>query len=131
MGEALRIACLLVPALPLAAELRADPELRGRPCAVAAGPGPRAELVAVSPEAARLGVRTLMSVVHARATCAALVVRVLSPAQSQAARDALLDAALSAAPRAEHAPPGGGAYVAEAAVFADARGVTALFRSES
>jgi protein ImuB len=126
-----RIACLLVPALPLAAELRAQPELAGQPLAIAAGPGPRAEIVAVSPEAARAGVRTLTSVVHARATCAALVVRVLSPALDQAARGALLDAALSTSPRAEHAPPGSGAHAAEAAVFVDARGVAALFRSEA
>jgi protein ImuB len=126
-----RIACLLVPALPLAAALRAQPELAGRPLAIAAGPGPRAEILAVSPEAARAGVRPLTSVVHARAACASLVVRVLSPAQSQAARDALLDAALSTSPRAEHAPPGNGAYGAEAAVFVDARGVAALFRSEA
>jgi protein ImuB len=126
-----RLACLLVPALPLAAELRARPELAGRPLAIAAGPGPRAEIVAVSPEAAQAGVRTLGSVVHARAHCAALVVRVLSPAQVEAAREALLDVALSASPRAEHAPPGSGAHAAEAAVFVDARGVAALFRSEA
>ena len=120
-----------MPALPLAAELRAQPELAGQPLAIAAGPGPRAEIVAVSPEAARAGVRTLTSVVHARATCAALVVRVLSPALDQAARGALLDAALSTSPRAEHAPPGSGAHAAEAAVFVDARGVAALFRSEA
>jgi protein ImuB len=126
-----RIACLLVPALPLAAELRAHPELLGQPLAIAAGPGPRAEIVAVSPEAVRAGVRTLTSVVHARATCAALVVRVLSPALDRAARDALLDAALASSPRAEHAPPGSGAYSAEAVVFVDARGVAALFHSEA
>jgi protein ImuB len=126
-----RIACLLVPALPLAAELRAHPELLGRPLAIAAGPGPRAEIVAVSPEAAQAGVRTLTSVVHGRATCATLVVHVLSPALDRAARDALLDAALASSPRAEHAPPGSGAYSAEAAVFVDARGVAALFRSEA
>ena len=46
----MRTACLLVPDLPLAAELRAHPALAGHPLAVAAGPEPRAELVAVSPE---------------------------------------------------------------------------------
>jgi protein ImuB len=126
-----RIACLLVPALPLAAELRAHPELAGRPFAVAAGPGPRAELVAVSPEAARAGVRPFGTVVHARAACAALEVRVLSPALEQAARAALLDVALGASPRAEPAPPGAGVFAAEAAVYVDARGVSALFRSEA
>jgi protein ImuB len=127
----MRIACLLVPALPLAAELRAHPELAGRPLAIAGGAGPRAEVVAVSPEAARAGVRPLTSVVHARASCAALVVRVLSPALEQAARDALLDAAFSVSPRAEPAPPGAGPFAAEAAVFADARGVAKLFHSEA
>jgi protein ImuB len=130
-SPASRIACLLVPALPLAAELRAHPELVGRPFAIASGPGPRAEIVAVSPEAARAGVRPLGAVVHARAACAALELRVLSPALEQAARAALLDAALSTSPRAEPAPPGAGAFAAEAAVFVDARGVAALFRSEA
>jgi len=120
-----------VPALPLAAELRAHPELAGRPFAVAAGPGPRAEIVAVSPEAMRAGVRPFGTVVHARAACAALEVRVLSPALEQAARAALLDVALGASPRAEPAPPGAGVFAAEAAVYVDARGVSALFRSEA
>ena len=53
----MRIACLLIPDLPLAAELRAHPEWAGRPLAIAAGPGPRAEIIAVSPEAARAGAR--------------------------------------------------------------------------
>jgi len=131
MPPAPRIACLLVPALPLAAELRAHPELAGRPLAIASGPGPRAEVVAVSPEAERAGVRLLSTVVHARTACAGLALRVLSPALEQAARAALLDAALSASPRAEPAPPGTGVYAAEAAVFVDARGVAALFRSEA
>ncbi|MBW2716742.1 MAG: hypothetical protein JRD03_11725, partial [Deltaproteobacteria bacterium] len=39
-----RTACLLIPNLPLAAELRAHPELGGEPLAVASGRGPRAEL---------------------------------------------------------------------------------------
>ena len=126
-----RIACLLVPALPLAAALRARPELAGRPLAIASGPGPRAEIVAVSPEAVQAGVRPLSTVVHARAACAALELRVLSPALEQAARAALLDAALSTSPRAEPAQPAAGVYAAEAAVFVDARGVAALFHSEA
>jgi protein ImuB len=126
-----RIACLLVPALPLAAELRAHPELVGRPVAVTAGAGPRAEIVAVSPEAARAGVRPLTTAVQARSVCAALELRVLSLAREQAARAALLDAALSVSPRAEPAPAGTGVYAAEAAVFLDARGVSSLFHSEA
>ena len=40
-----RTACCRVPELPLAAELRANPELEGRPLVLASKPGPRAELV--------------------------------------------------------------------------------------
>ncbi len=126
----MRTACLRVPELPLAAELRAHPELAEQPFAIASGPGPRAELVAVSAEAARRGVRRLTSVAHAHAICGDLRVRVASPALEQAARAALLDAALSFSPRAALAPPAPGAYAAEAAVYLDASGVTSLSASE-
>jgi protein ImuB len=125
-----RIACLLVPDLPLAAELRAHPELRGTPLAIASGPGSRAEILAISPEATRGGVRPFTTVVQGRAACAELCVRVASPALERAARDALLDAALSASPRTEAAPLRSGIYAAEAAVYIDARGITSLFHSE-
>ena len=126
-----RLACLLVPALALASELRADPELRERPLAIATAPGPRGEVLACSPEAERAGVRVGSGVVHARAACAALTVRVLSPARERAAREALRDAALACAPRAELAPPATGFYFAEAAVYVDARGVGSLYHSEA
>jgi len=129
--RAARTACLLVPDLPLAAQLRAHPELDGEPLAVASGPGPRAEIVAASAEAARRGVLVRSSVAHARALCAELSVRVASPALESAARAALLDAALSASPRAAEAPRSAGAFAAEAAVYLDASGVEALFHSEA
>jgi len=126
-----RIACCLVPDLPLAAWLRAEPGLAGLPLALLSGPGPRGEVVGASPEATRLGVRRGSSPAHARAVCAGLRVRVLSPALEQAARDALLDAALGCAPRAVLAPRAGGAFTGEAAVLLDASGVAALYRSEA
>jgi len=125
-----RIACARVPELPLVAELRAHPDLVGAPAAIASGPGPRAELVAVSPEAARRGVRHLATVAEARSLCAELCVRVASPALERAARDALLDAALACTPRAELAPQSSGSFAAEACVFADASGVDSLFHGE-
>jgi len=130
-SDAPRTACLLIPNLPLAAELRAQPELVGEPLAVASGPGPRAELIAVSAEAARRGVLEQTSVAHARAVCAELNVRVASPALETAARAALLDAALGVSPRATEAPRSAGAFAAEAAVYLDASGVDALFHSEA
>jgi len=126
-----RIACCLVPDLPLAALLRAEPELVGLPLALASGSGPRAEIIGVSPEATRCGVRRGSSIPHARVVCSELRVRVLSPALEQAARAALLDAALGCAPRAVLAPRASGAYAGEAAVLLDASGVVALFRSEA
>jgi protein ImuB len=125
-----RVACLRVPDLPLAAALRAHPELAGRPLGIATGPGPRAELVSLSPQAARRGVRRGSSVAHARAACPELQVRIASPALESAARAALLDAALACAPRAALAPRSAGAWASEAAVFVDASGVGSLFRSE-
>jgi protein ImuB len=86
--------------------------------------------VAVSPEAARRGVRPFTTAAHGRTLCAELRVRGASPARERAARETLLDAALACAPRAALAPPASGAWVAEACVFADASGVDALFHSE-
>ncbi len=126
----MRVACLRVSDLPLAAELRAHPERMGLPLAIAAGPGPRAELVALSREAVQRGVRRGGSVAHARAVCPELQVRIASPALEVGARAALLDAALACSPRAALAPRRAGAWAGEAAVFADASGVGPLFRSE-
>jgi len=117
--------------MPLAAVLRAHPELMGHPVAIASAPGPRAEILAVSAEAAAQAVRPGTTAVHARAACAELRVHVISPALERAARDALLDAAHSTSPRAELAPPSAGLHAAEAAVYVDARGTSSLFHSET
>ena len=101
----MRIACLLVPELPLAALLRSHPELEGKCFAVASAPGPRAEVIAASPEARREGVRLFQTVAQARACCASLLVRQTSEAESRAAKQALLDSALGTSPRAELAAP--------------------------
>jgi protein ImuB len=126
-----RIACLLVPDLPLHAELRAHPELAGAPLVIASGRGARAEVLAASHRAQTRGVRLWSGLAQARAIAPEIVVRVASPALETAARDALLDAALSCAPRAELAPPGTGLFAAEGAVFVDARGTGRLFESEA
>src|SRR5690606_22540892 len=127
-----RTACLLAPELPLAAVLRAHPELAGLPLAVVSDPGPRGTVLAVAPAAAAAGVRAGDGVAHARARCAELCVRAASPALEQAARAALLDAALSVTPCAALGPArGAGPRAAEAVVHADVTGSGRVFPSEA
>ena len=52
-----RLACLLVPLFPLAARLRAEPELTGAAVAVCEGNGSAARVVAASRPARTRGVR--------------------------------------------------------------------------
>jgi protein ImuB len=125
-----RIACLLLPDLPLTASLRAHPELAALPFVVTGGEGPRAEIVSASDAAARSGVRCGITLAHARTLCGDLVVRRVSPALEQATRAALLDVALSFSPRAVAAPDPAGVLSKEAAVHLDASGITRLYRSE-
>lgn len=117
-----RIACLLVADFPLAALLRADPELRGRPVAVSESAEPRAPLVAVSPQAASAGIRAGQTIAEARALHAALVVRRIHTEVASAASAALLDVADSFSPRVECAAPG--------VAFLDLDGLAALFGDE-
>lgn len=119
----MRLACLYVPDFPLAAVLRAEPELRGTPLAVAAGPGPRARLLAVSAEAARFGVTVTLTCAQAEAIAAGLVMRAVSPDIMRAAQAALCDAAASVSPRIEDT--GGGC------VYLDLEGLGVLFESEA
>ncbi len=125
-----RIGCLLLPNLPLAAELRAHPELADHPFIVAGGEGPRAEVVSVSRTAVQHGVRRGLTVAHARTLCGDLAVRPASPALEHATREALLDVALSFSPRAALATRASGALANEACVHLDASGIGSLFQSE-
>ena len=119
------IACLLVPDLPLAALLRAEPALGGRALVIGEGPGPRAGLLAVSPEARQAGVSRGMSGVQARSLVPDLVLRVVSAAQIRSAQAALLDVARSFSPRVALGPGAGSAAGGE--VFLDAGGLERRF----
>ncbi|MHA7838470.1 MAG: DNA polymerase Y family protein [bacterium] len=125
-----RIACLLIPDLPVQAELRVHPELERTPLVITSGPGSRAEVVAVSLEASAQGVHPRQTLAQARAVCPDLVARIASPVLERAAREALLDVALSLAPRAELAERGSGLFVAEGAVHVDATGIRAIHENE-
>src|ERR1700677_1580738 len=80
-----RIACLLADAFPLAAAIRANPELREQPLAMVRASGrvkrrdqplyyPHSELTEVGPLAHQAGVRTGMTVAQARALIPELVI---------------------------------------------------------
>jgi protein ImuB len=85
----MRIACLHVPAFPLQVEVRAHPELAGRPVAVLTA-APRPQVAFCSRAAHEAGVRAGMAPLAARALAADLVA--VEPAESRW-REALLDLA--------------------------------------
>jgi protein ImuB len=125
-----RIACLLVPDLPLRAELRAHPEQQGQAVAISSGPDPRAEILVASPEATAAGVLPGSAATHARAVCPGLRIASFSPALDSTARAAVLDIALSFSPRAILMQRGEGPFAGEAAALLDATGIAPLFHSE-
>jgi protein ImuB len=118
----MRIACLHVPDFPLAAWLRADPELRGAAVIVADGPGPRGRIVACSSHAAQRGIAVGHTAAQAVAIASGLEIRAVSPAAEHAAQAALCDAAYSFSPRIEDDGPG--------TVYVDADGLQGLYASE-
>src|SRR3989442_11454384 len=118
-----RIACLLVPDLPVAAACRADPDLAARPLALSEGGGPHAPIVAAAAAARARGVRAGHTVAQARAIAADLVVRPRDETAERSAVRALVDVAASLASRIEAADDG--------AVFLDAAGAAHLVPSEA
>jgi protein ImuB len=118
-----RIACLLVPDLPIAASCRADPALAGRPIVLAERDGAHARVVAASAAARARGVVPGgHSVAQARAVAADLVIRPRDPAVEASAARALADVAASLASRLE--------CTADGTVFLDATGAAHLTASE-
>lgn len=118
----MRIACLHVPAFPLAVWYRTDPELRGRCVAVTDGRGSRSRIVAVSPEAQGRAVSVGATAVQAAAVCADLVLRPVSSEAERAAQAALCDVADSCSPRVEDTSAG--------LVYLDCTGLGSLHESE-
>lgn len=119
----MRCGCLHVPELPLAAVLRAHPELHGTAFAVADAPGPRSRLIAVSPAARHVGVEVGLSAAQAQARAAGLTILPRCADLERAAQAALGDVAESLAPRVEEA--------GEGLVYFDAVGLGSLFGSEN
>ena len=119
----MRLACLYVPDFPLAALLRAEPDLIGTPLAVVDELRPRPRLKAISAEAVRRGVTVDLTTAQAKAIAADLTVRQVAPGVLRAAQAALCDAAESFTPRVEDAGDG--------IAYLDLEGLGALFESES
>ena len=115
-----RFACLLVRDLPLAAVLRAEPELAGRRVAITE-PRDRTGRAQRSPAIVAGHLRG-MTVAQARAAEPELVVRAFSLEGMRSAELALADVARSIAPRVMVAGTG--------LVFVDLAGTQALFPSE-
>jgi len=121
-----RVASILAADFPLAAILRLNPDLRGRPLVIVESPRTQGRLDAanlecrfVSSEARALGVRSGMTVARARSATAAsggVVVINRSHAAESSAAEAMLDAAWSLSPVVEAGTPG------EVAVLLDGLG---------
>src|SRR5256712_10681200 len=101
-----RIACLLVPDLPVAAACRADPDLAARPLALSEGGGPHAPIVAASAAAHVRGVRAGHTVAQARAIAADLIVPRRDDAPERSPVRAPVDVPPPPASRTEAAPHG-------------------------
>lgn len=99
-------ACLVVPCFAAAAVERVEPALRERPLAVTAGAPPATRVVEANAIAHAAGVAPRMTEAEARARCPELVTRALPDEVREAARHAVLDAALAVSPRVEDAAEG-------------------------
>ena len=118
-----RIACLFIPLFPLAARLRAEPELAGEPVAVCEGNGSAARVVGASRPARKSGVRSEMSLAQARGILPSLIARGRDVSCETSAHEALVETATGLSPRVEDAAPD--------IVFADVGGMERLFEGDS
>jgi protein ImuB len=114
-----RIACLYVPLFPLAARLRAEPELASEAVAVCEGNGSTARVVAASKLARGSGVRAGTTLAQARTILPSLIARGRDPSCERSAHEALMEVAWSLAPRVED--------TAAELVFADVSGMEQLY----
>jgi len=113
-------ACIYVPNFPVAAVLRAEPELKARAVAILEGKLPLEKILAVNEKAARMGIASGMIKAQAE-LCAELALRSRSPMQESAAHAALLDCAQSFSPCVED--------TASDTVLLDLAGMESLFGS--
>ncbi|HEX4955175.1 MAG TPA: DNA polymerase Y family protein [Thermoanaerobaculia bacterium] len=118
-----RLACVFVPLFPLAARLRAEPELTREALAVFDGNGPAARLVAATRIARRAGLKAGLTLPQGRALLPKLVARPRDPDCERSAQEALVEAAETISPRVEDA--------GEGVVFVDLAGLERHFPGET
>jgi protein ImuB len=95
-------ACIYIPNFPVAAALRAEPELASRAVAILEGQPPLEKIIAVNAKAANIGISPGMTKSQGE-LCAELALRSRSRLQESAAHAALLDCAQSFSPCVEDA----------------------------
>ncbi len=115
-------ACIFVPNFPVAAVLRAEPELRAHAVAIFEGKPPLENVFAVNESAARMGITPGTTKAQAE-LCSELTLRPRSSLQESVAHAALLDCAQSFSPRVEDS--------AVDTVLVDLEGMESLFGSLS
>ena len=95
-------ACIYTPNFPVAAILRAEPEIRTQPVVVLEGNPPLEKVLAINEKAAAMGITPGMTKAQAE-LCTELMLRPRSALQESAAHAALLDCAQSFSPVVEDA----------------------------
>jgi protein ImuB len=118
-----RIACLFIPLFPLAARLRAEPELAGEAVVVCEGNGSAARVAGASRPARKSGVRTGMTLAQARGILPSLIARGRDVSCEASAHEALVETATGLSPRVETGAPD--------IVFADISGMERLFDGDT
>jgi protein ImuB len=113
-------ACIYVPNFPVAAALRAEPELLAHAIAIFEGKPPLEQILAVNETARELGISPGMSKAQAE-LCSDILLRPRSPLQESSAHSALLDCAQSFSPTVED--------TARDTVLLDLAGMESLFGS--
>ncbi|MCI0356444.1 MAG: DNA polymerase Y family protein [Acidobacteria bacterium] len=99
-------ACLFVPDFPVAAVVRAEPELRAQAIAVVAGVPPQLTVAAANARARAAGVEAGMTELEAKAHSPSLAIRRRSPQLELATQVALAELAQSVSPHIECTAPG-------------------------
>ena len=102
----MRIACVLISHFPVAAELRRDPALKGRPLVIGETPDQRKNVLDCSSEAEAQGVRAGMPLRQALALCREVVFLPSHPAHYSDVFDSVLEALESFSPEVEPASLG-------------------------